>query len=73
MIGAKVKSGEMTSKIGLTFFVAEKISPEQLGPKERIPRQITINGRSVHTNVLEIRPLRPQASIFPGILVISDG
>lgn len=32
MIGAKVKSGEVTSKIGLTIFVAEKISPEQLWP-----------------------------------------
>lgn len=73
MIGAKVKSGEVTPKIGLTIFVAEKVSLGQLGPKERVPRQISINGRSVQTDVLEIRPLRPQSSLFPGVLVISDG
>jgi hypothetical protein len=73
MIGAKVKSGKATKKLGLTIFVAEKIPPDQLGPKERIPLYITIDGRSVHTDVLQIRPLRPQASIFPGPLRITDG
>lgn len=73
MIGAKIKSGNLKKKIGLTLFVAEKISPEKLGPKEQIPRQITIEGRTLQTDVLEIRSLRPQSSIFPRVLVVSDG
>ena len=73
MIGAKIKSGNLTKNIGLTLFVAEKIPPKELGPKEQIPKQITIDGRSLYTDVLEIRSLTPQSSIFPSVLVVSDG
>lgn len=73
MIGIKVKSGKPTKKLVFTIFVAEKIPKDNLGPKERIPRSVIIDGRMVHTDVLPIRPLRPHASVFQDLLRVTDG
>ena len=74
MIGLKMKSGKLTKQIGLTIFVSQKVLPGQLGPREQIPARIIVNGHPVHIDVFELRPLRPQANIFPDYpLSLSDG
>jgi hypothetical protein len=72
MIGVKIKAGKATKKLGLTIFVERKIPRDQLRPKERIPRSITINGISMHIDVLEMRPLIPHAPIFQSPLCIAS-
>ncbi|HPD60263.1 MAG TPA: hypothetical protein PKV48_00680, partial [Thermodesulfobacteriota bacterium] len=74
MVGLKMKSGKLTKKIGLTIFVSQKVPSKQLGPGEQIPARVIVSGHAVATDVFEMRPLRPQAKVFPDHpLSISDG
>jgi hypothetical protein len=52
MIGMKVRDEEVTPKLGITYFVKEKIADRKLSSKKRIPKRITIDGQHISTDVL---------------------
>jgi hypothetical protein len=62
MVGLKMKRGLLTKQISLSYFVREKIPVEHLGPRERVPRRMTIRGRTIATDVLVWPRMLPQAA-----------
>ncbi len=71
MIGLKQRSGEVTNRVSLQFIVPKKTPDEQLEPKERIPKTITVDGNRVGTDVIEWPDMEEQS--LPKPYIIHDG
>lgn len=52
MIGVKLINGEPTAKLGMTFFVHEKIDVREIPPRSRIPKKISVGQHTWPTDVL---------------------
>lgn len=75
MVGLKIRAGQVTARLGLTFFVREKVDSEELSPRERIPSRMRHGGAVVPTDVLVWPRMVEQAThlAMPSASIISDG
>lgn len=71
MLGVKLTAGQPTGRLGLTYLVRQKLPLDQLAPRRRVPRRLTLKGRVVVTDVVEWPRMVEQAAPLPTI--ISDG
>lgn len=68
MVGLKVKRGSLTKQVSLSYFVREKIPQDQLSPRERIPKSMTVQGTAIATDVSVWPRMMVQAAPVPTIL-----
>jgi hypothetical protein len=75
MVGVKIRAGEVTSRLSMTYFVREKIEKSELSPRDRIPSRLRYGKTAVITDVLVWPRMVEQARLvaLPPALIISDG
>ena len=71
MIGMKVRAGQLTNQIGITYFVREKIPKPDLHPKQRVPTRMRVRQTDVVTDVLVWPQMAEQG--LPDGSIIFDG
>ncbi len=71
MLGVKFRGGQPTDKIGLTYFVREKVPKSELSPSSLVPSRLRTHAGVVSTDVMEWPRMTEQA--LPPSSVISDG
>lgn len=72
MLGVKVKDGQLTDQIGLTYFVREKVDKSELSPRKRVPASLRVGNHVVKTDVVAWPRMEEQSTqVAPTIL--SDG
>jgi hypothetical protein len=72
MIARKVVNGQMTSKLGLTVLVSEKVVPSRIPARQRIPKSVRAGKREVVLDVLHIPPMEMQSTFDPGVHLTND-
>jgi hypothetical protein len=71
MIGLKIRAGQLTDEVGITYFVREKIPKSDLSPKRRVPTRVRVRQTNVVTDVLVWPRMAEQA--LPDGSIIFDG
>lgn len=70
MLGVKLKAGQCTGRLAFTYLVREKLPLQDIAPRRRIPRRLTVRGCSVPTDVVAWPRMVEQAMVPT---IISDG
>lgn len=71
MIALKQVGGTIMERVGLTFLVSEKIPADELRPRDRVPKSLSVAGRRIPTDVLAWPRMVEQA--LPPSYILSDG
>jgi len=71
MLGVKLRGGQPTGQLVLTYFVREKVSKSEVSPKKRIPVSLKAGTEIVSTDVIEWPKMVEHA--LPPSSIISDG
>jgi hypothetical protein len=71
MVGLKFQAGKLTKRLGITYFVREKIPKAELSPHQRVPTKPRVGDRRVTTDVLAWPPMIEQA--LPRGTILFDG
>lgn len=71
MIGLKFTAGKLTRRLGITYFVREKIPKLDLSPRQRIPAKLRIDDSQITTDVV-LWPFMEE-QILPNGTILFDG
>ena len=62
MVGLKFKCGAPTKRLGITYFVRQKIPKAELRPKQRVPSRLNIGGLTISTDIVAWPQMEEQMS-----------
>lgn len=71
MVGLKYQAGMLTSRLGITYFVREKIPITELSARQRVPIKLRVGGNVVTTDVVAWPRMAEQA--MPQGTILFDG
>lgn len=71
MVGLKLTSGKITGRLGVTYFVHEKIPKTELEPRKKVPAKLKVRNIFVSTDVMEWPHMEEQA--LPEGTILFDG
>lgn len=71
MVGLKLKAGKSTGRLGVTYFVREKLPKTEMEPRKRVPTKLRVGNVVVSTDVIVWPCMEEQT--FPEGTILFDG
>lgn len=71
-IGCRHTDGAWTDEVALVVLVSKKLPTRELAPEERVPRQFTVEGERICTDVLQIGRPKLHAALVGTQIVAED-